>query len=136
MHRFQNCFRFLSTTFRYVVTFYACHTRTRIKRNSVTKSRRSKTKTVLKSVHFQKILELSNSHLVNIQYFFSFLSIVLKCVKVKCQCSLFFFQDRPWVLRVIGLKLAGKLRPIFEFFYFLTFAFYPTPLLRGFSQYL
>ena len=68
MHQFQNCFRFLSTTFRYGVTFYACHTRTRIKRNSVTKSCRSKTKTVLKSVHFQKILELSNSHLVNIQF--------------------------------------------------------------------
>ena len=68
MHRFQNCFRFWSTTFCYGVTFYACHTRTRIKRNSVTKSRRSKTKTVLKLVYFLKILELSNSHLVNIQF--------------------------------------------------------------------
>ena len=28
MHRFQNCFRFWSTTFRYGVTFYACHVRT------------------------------------------------------------------------------------------------------------
>ena len=68
MHQFQKCFHFSFTTFRYGVTFYACTCVTRIKRNSVTKSCRSKTKTVLKSVHFQKILELSNSHLVNIQF--------------------------------------------------------------------
>ena len=36
-------------TFRYGVTFYACTPVTRIKRNYVTKSRRSKKKTVLKS---------------------------------------------------------------------------------------
>ena len=35
-----------------VITLETAVTRTRIKRNSVTKSRRSKTKTVLKSVHF------------------------------------------------------------------------------------
>ena len=95
-------FRFWSTTFRYGVTLYACMRVTRIKRNSVTKSRRSKTKTVLKSVHFQKILELSNSHLVNIHFFF-FWSIVLKRVKVKWQCRVFFFKIEHGLFRVIGL---------------------------------
>ena len=31
MHRFQNCFRFLSTTFCYGVMFYVCHAHTGIK---------------------------------------------------------------------------------------------------------
>ena len=59
---------------------------TRIKRNSVTKSHRSKTKTVLKSVHFLKIRAMkqpSSQHTHTHKYFFG--SIVMKVTKVISQ---------------------------------------------------
>ena len=76
MHRFQNCV-------------------TRIKRNSVTKSRRSKTKTVLKSVHFlenfRAIKQSSSQHTKKI----FFLVHSTKMSDLRRTGPGVYFEDRP-----------------------------------------
>ena len=43
---------------------------------------------------------------------------VLKRVKVKWQCRVFFFKIDHGLFRVIGLKLGGEPRPVFEIYIF------------------
>ena len=52
------------------------------------------------------------------QHTFFFLSIVLKRVKVKWQCRVFFFKIEHGLFRVIGLKLAGEPQDVFYKFSF------------------
>ena len=72
MHRFQNCFCFWSTTFRYGVTFYACHAHTCIKRNSITKSRRPKTKDLKQKWFLKIVFRVLEGLLTGVSFDFSF----------------------------------------------------------------
>ena len=74
------------------------------------KSRRSKTKTVLKT------LELSNSHLVNIQK--KNWSIVLNRVKVKCQCQGIFSRQTMGYLELQAPNMVGNHPPFLPFSFF------------------
>ena len=131
---YQNCFRFSDPIVRYGVTFYACNARTRVKCNSVTKNQIWKTKTVLKRKDFLKILELSNSHLVNKQKKKKW-SVVLKCVKVISQWQGLFLKIDHGFFRVIGPKCANKSRCDFEILIFSLLPFIIPPYLSAMYVY-
>ena len=85
MHRFQNCFRFCIYDLRSTRV-------TRLRRNSLTK-------TVLKSVHFLKILEISNSHLDNMQKKWVHST---KTCKLQSPNVFVFLKIDPHIFRVLG----------------------------------